>query len=190
MTAILAFAGSARAASVNKQLVALAAAAARDAGAEVTLLDPADQRLPLYDGDLEERQGLPPEVVALKQLMRAHDGFLIACPEYNSSITPLLKNMIDWASRAAPGEPPLVCFRGKTAALLAASPGNLGGLRGLVHVRAILGNIGVFVVPGQVALPAAHEAFAADGSLLDARAAQRVRDLAAELVDTTRRLRR
>jgi len=189
MIRLLAFAGSARAASVNKKLVLLAASDARAAGADVTLFDPAERPLPLYDGDLEERSGLPPAVLAWKQLMQAHDGFLIACPEYNGSITPLLKNLIDWASRAAPGEAPLACFKGRTAGLLAASPGGFGGMRGLVHVRAILGGIGVHVVPGQFALAAAHEAFAADGSLVDARQAKRLREVVVECVETTRKLR-
>lgn len=95
--------------------------------------------------------------------MVASDGFLIASPEYNSSISAVLKHAIDWASRPAPGEPPLVAFRGKVATILAASPGTLGGLRGLVHLRAILGNVGVIVLPDQIAEPHAFEAFDADG---------------------------
>ena len=118
----------------------MAADAARDAGAEVTLIDLRDLPLPLFDGDLEDKQGLPENAKKLKALLRAHDGLLISSPEYNSSITGVLKNAIDWASRAeTDDEPPLVCFRGKVAALLSASPGALGGLRGLVHLRAILG---------------------------------------------------
>ena len=106
---------------------------------------------------------MPPAGQRLKQLFREHDGFLIASPEYNSSITAVLKNAIDWVSRAAPGEPPLVGFSGKAAVLMSASPGALGGLRGLVHLRSILGNIGVIVLPDQVAVPRAFEAFAPDG---------------------------
>ena len=163
---ILAFAGSARRASFNKQLAAAAAEAARAAGAEVTLLDLADYPMPLYDGDLEEREGLPEPARAFKRVLAGHAGWLIACPEYNSSITPLLKNAIDWASRAEGDEPPLVCFRGKLAGLLATSPGALGGLRGLVTVRSILSSIGVLVVPDQLAVPKAHEVFR-DGALAD-----------------------
>src|SRR5690242_17574775 len=118
---ILAFSGSAREGSFNQQLVRIAADAARAAGAEVTELNFRDLPLPLYNQDLEAREGLPENVLKLKQLMKAHQGFLIACPEYNSSITPLLKNAIDWASRPEPGDPPLglVCFRGKVTGLLA-----------------------------------------------------------------------
>lgn len=166
---ILAFAGSARSASFNKRLVAIAAAGARAAGADVTLIDLRDYPLPLYDGDLEERDGLPAQARTLKDLFLANRGLLISAPEYNSSITPLLKNTIDWVSRPVTGEAPLNCFDGKVAALMSASPGALGGLRGLVHVRAILQNIRVLTIPEQIAVPNAAEAFAPDGSLKDAK---------------------
>jgi NAD(P)H-dependent FMN reductase len=186
---ILAFSGSARAASFNKMLAAIGAEAARAAGAEVTLLDFRDLPLPLYDGDLEDAQGLPDNAKKLKALMREHDGFLISAPEYNSSITPLLKNAIDWASRAeSESEPPLVCYRGKTAALLSASPGGLGGIRGLVHVRSILGNIGVHVLPDQVSISSAYEAFEENGKLKDARKTKQVENLARALVEMTKKL--
>src|SRR5262245_21683369 len=156
---ILAFAGSTRSGSYNKKLVQIAIAGARAAGAEVTPLDLRDLPLPLFDEDLEAKDGLLANARALKDLMLAHQGFLISAPEYNSSITAVLKNAIDWASRPVPGEAALACFTGKTAALMSASPGALGGLRGLVHVRAILGNINVLVLPDQVAVPRAFEAF-------------------------------
>jgi NAD(P)H-dependent FMN reductase len=164
---ILAFAGSTRRESSNKKLVSIAAKGASEAGAEVTLIDLKDFPLPLFDRDLEAEQGMPEAGQKLKKLFIDHDGFLIASPEYNSSITAVLKNAIDWASRPAPGEPSLVGFRGKVATLMSASPGALGGLRGLVHVRSILGNIGVIVLPDQVAVAKAHEAFQPDGSLTD-----------------------
>ncbi|MGF1568851.1 MAG: NADPH-dependent FMN reductase [Nodosilinea sp.] len=164
---ILAFAGSARKDSFNKKLVKIAAEGAKAAGAEVTYLDFRDLPLPLYDEDLEEAEGLPDNVRKLKILMKAHQGFLIACPEYNSSITPMLKNVIDWASRPEPGEPSLVCFKEKVAVLMSASPGTLGGLRGLIHVRSILGNIGVLVLPDQKAIGNAHQAFDENGKLKD-----------------------
>ena len=180
---ILAFAGSTRSASFNKQLVQLAANAARDAGAEVTFVDLRDLALPLFDQDLEDASGLPENAKKLKSLLRDHDGFLISSPEYNSSISAVLKNAIDWASRAeSDDEPPLVAFRGKAAALLSASPGALGGLRGLVTLRSILGNIGVLVLPDQVAISTAHEAFEA-GHLKDERKAAQVTKLARALVE-------
>ena len=186
---ILAFAGSARAASVNKKLVAVAADAARAAGGEVTLVDLRDFPMPLYDGDLEAADGLPEHAKRLKALFLAHDGLLLSCPEYNSSITPLLKNAIDWVSRPAPGETGLQCYHGKVAALVAASPGALGGLRGLVTVRSILGNIGVLVLPTQVAVGKAHEAFDEGGKLKDGKTAASIERLAGELVRTVEKLR-
>ena len=180
---IVALAGSLRADSFNRKLIALAAEAARAAGAEVTVVDLRALALPMYDQDLEDASGLPEGARTLKALLRASHGLLIASPEYNSSISGALKNAIDWASRAeSEDEPPLVAYRGKTAALFAASPGALGGLRGLVHLRAILGNIGVTVLPDQVAISTAHEAFTAEGQLKDDRKAKQVADLARSLV--------
>ena len=186
---ILAIAGSLRAGSFNKKLAALAAGAARVAGAEVTVVDLRELALPLFDQDLEDAGGLPEGAKKFKALLRASDGFLIASPEYNSSITAALKNALDWASRAeSDDEPPLAAYRGKVAALFAASPGALGGLRGLVTLRSILGNIGVLVLPDQVAIATAHEAFDDAGQLKDARKAKQVAALVQSLVETARRL--
>jgi NAD(P)H-dependent FMN reductase len=135
---------------------------------------------PLFDEDLEAKEGLPENTLKFKELMMAHQAFLIASPEYNGSITPLLKNAIDWASRPLPEEPPfaLSCFRDKVAALMSASPGALGGLRGLTHVRSILSGIGVLVLPDQQAIPKAYEAFDADGRLKDPRNRKPLNNLA------------
>ncbi len=179
---ILAFAGSTRSGSFNKQLVKIAADDARSAGAAVTLIDLRDYPLPLFDEDLESSSGLPENAKKLKKIFLEHDGLLISSPEYNSSITGVLKNSIDWVSRTeTDDEPSLVCFKGKIAALLSASPGGLGGLRGLVHLRAILGNIGVLVLPDQVAISAAHEAFNESGKLKDESKAKQVAKLAGAL---------
>lgn len=168
MTArVLAFAGSVRKASMNRRLGLAAAGGARAAGAEVTWLELAEHPLPLYDGDLEAGSGIPAEVMALKDIFDAHDALLIACPEYNSSVTPLLKNTLDWVSRPVQGRPPLHAFQGKVAGLVAGSGGALGGLRGLVHVRQILGNIGVIVVPEQRAVTVKPEMFGDDGAVVD-----------------------
>jgi chromate reductase len=164
---ILALAGSSRAGSFNQKLVQVAAARAEEAGAETTVLDLNDFPLPIFNEDLEARDGLPESAVRLQKIFIAHDGLLIASPEYNSSITPLLKNMIDWISRGSESEAPLAAYHNKVAGIMAASPGGLGGLRGLVHLRSILQNISVMVVPPQIAVGKAHEAFADDGSLKD-----------------------
>jgi chromate reductase len=130
-TKILAFAGSTRKESFNKKLVKIAADAARAAGAQVTYLDLRDIPMPLYDGDLETEQGIPENAKKFKAMLMAHDGFLISAPEYNSSISGVLKNAIDWASRPVPGEAPLVCFAGKVVTLderLSRSAGRLARL--------------------------------------------------------------
>jgi len=189
MTAkILAFSGSSRRDSINKKLVTFAADQARKLGGDVTLIDLRDFAMPLYDGDLEAEQGPPEGATRLFNLMKEHQGLLLACPEYNSSITPLLKNAIDWVSRPREGEQRLAAFTGKVAGLLSASPGQLGGLRGLVHVRSILSSIGTFVVPGQVAVSAAHEAFDENGSIRDSAVAERIEAVVAQLVETTAKL--
>jgi NAD(P)H-dependent FMN reductase len=181
MPRILAFAGSTRKESFNKKLLAIAARGARDAGADVTLLDLRDFPLPLFDQDLEAEQGMPENGRKLKKLFIDHAGLLIAAPEYNSSVTAVLKNTIDWVSRPAPGEPSLVAFRGKVATLMSASPGALGGLRGLVHVRSILGNIGVIVLPDQVAIAKAHDALKPDESLIDPKQQASIEGLGSSL---------
>jgi NAD(P)H-dependent FMN reductase len=180
---ILAFAGSLRKDSYNKKLVQIAVQGARQAGADVTHIDLKDYPLPIYDGDLEAASGIPENGLKLKKLFIEHDGLLWSCPEYNSSITAVLKNTIDWVSRPQPGEPGLVAFTGKAAVLMSASPGALGGLRGLVHVRSILGNINVIVLPGQVAVTKAHEAFNADGTLKDAKQHASIENLGKTLAE-------
>src|ERR1035437_154327 len=127
---ILVFAGSTRVDSFNKKLVKIAVSGARASGAEVTCLDLRDIPMPLYDGDLEIQQGLSDNVKKFRALLMGHDGLLISAPEYNSGISGVLKNAIDWASRPLPGEAPLACFTGKVAVIMSASPGVLGGLRG------------------------------------------------------------
>ena len=178
---ILAFAGSARDGSFNKKLVKIAATGATEAGADVTVIDLRDFSMPLYDGDLEKGEGLPPNARKIKDLMLSNHGFLISSPEYNSSITPLFKNTIDWASRQSEGESPLACFQGKVAGIMAASPGGLGGLRGLVHVRSILENIGVIVIPNQIAMSKAHENFNTDGTLKDKKQEEQVKKIGVDL---------
>jgi NAD(P)H-dependent FMN reductase len=154
----------------------------------VTVVDLRDFPMPLFDEDLEKHSGMPASAQKLKDLFLAHQGLLISSPEYNSSITAVLKNAIDWVSRSSPGQPGLVAYQGKVASLMAASPGALGGLRGLVHLRAILGNIGVIVLPAQIAIPKAHEAFNADGSLKDSALQTSVEGLGRTTAETLKKL--
>lgn len=178
---ILAFAGSTRTDSFNKKLVKIAVTGATEAGADVTVIDLRDYAMPLYDGDLEQKEGLPQNARKLKDLMLIHHGFLISSPEYNSSISGVLKNTIDWASRQSEGEVPLACFKDKVAGIMSASPGGLGGLRGLVHVRSILENIGVLVIPDQMAISKAHEAFNIDGMLKDKKQEDQIKKIGANV---------
>lgn len=173
MTKLLMFAGSARKASTNKQLAALAASIATKAGAQVTLIDLADFDMPIYNGDIEAASGLPENAKRLKQLFVENDGFFIASPEYNSSFPAVLKNALDWISRPhGENEPGLWAFNGKIGALGSVSPGALGGLRGLVPLRMMLGNIGVTVVPSQVCVSNGFSAFDENGALVSEPQAQ------------------
>jgi len=164
---ILAFAGSARTGSFNKRLVRIAARGAEKAGVACTTIDLREFPMPLYDADLEAAEGMPEHARRFRELLIAHQGLLISSPENNSSISAVLKNAIDWATRTEDAQGDVAAFSGKVAGLLSASPGGLGGLRGLVHLRAILGNIGCLVIPEQFALRSAHKAFDAAGELSD-----------------------
>lgn len=191
MTKLLMFAGSARKASTNKRLAALAARTAREAGAEVTLIDLTDFDMPIYNGDIETDTGLPENAKRLKQLFVEHDGFFIASPEYNSSISAVLKNALDWISRPhTENEPGLWAFQGKVAAIGSVAPGALGGLRGLVPLRMMLGNIGVTVVPNQVAVSDGLNAFNDDGGLLAEMPSGMLNATITQLIETTGALKR
>jgi chromate reductase, NAD(P)H dehydrogenase (quinone) len=185
---ILTFAASLRHDSYNKKLVRIAARAAEQAGAQVNLIDLRDLPMPIYDGDLEREHGLPANAKAFKQMMIAADGFLIATPEYNKMMPALLKNSIDWASRAEPNEAPLAAFTGKVAAVMGASPGALAAIRGAMQARLQLSLIGTLVLPDELGIARAHEAFNEDGSLKDAKQQQSVAALAAKLVAMIRKL--
>jgi NAD(P)H-dependent FMN reductase len=148
---ILAFSGSARRESFNKKLLAAVVAETRAAGAEVTVVDFKELPIPLYEGDLEDAEGIPVNAQKLITLITEHAGLLIASPEYNSQMTPLLKNAIDWCTRA--DENPL---QGKVAAVVSASPGAFGGIRSMTLARQLLIHLGWHVVPTQCVLTLAH----------------------------------
>ena len=185
---ILAFAGSARDGSYNKMLVRIAARGATDTDAEVTVIDLRDYPMPLYDADIESSEGLPKKASSFKNLLSSHQGLLIASPENNSSVTALLKNTIDWASRSPEGEGDLSGFEGKVVSLMSASPGGLGGLRGLVHLKSILGNIGCIVLPDQVTVRSAYNAFDDSGNLKDSDKSGQVEELGANLANFLKKL--
>src|SRR6185295_5632559 len=158
---ILAFAGALRTDSFNKKLIRIGVDGLKAAGADVTLIDLRDFPMPIYDGDIEAA-GFPENALKMKQLFHDHHGLLIAAPEYNRSLSGALKNTIDWVSRSTPGEKPLASFADKIAGLLAASPGPVGGMRGLMHLREILPHINVLVIPNQTTIPKAADAFNPD----------------------------
>jgi len=183
-TRILAFAGSARKDSLNKKLVNVAADSARAIGAEVTLIDMRDYPIPLYDGDLEAEQGVPENARAIRKLMAEHQGLMIASPEYNGFVTPLLKNTLDWISRQDGDVDGRTVYRNKIGLVLAASPGAFGGMRSLVLIRQLLSNLGVTVLPDQLSIPRADQAFDDTGKLVDAALQKRLDQMTGRLVKT------
>src|SRR6202163_2837474 len=178
MTKILALCGSSRRDSFNQKLLDQAILGAHAAGAEVTSIRLADFELPIYDPDWESEHGLPQGAQALKALLDRHQGLLIATPEHNGGYTALLKNSLDWMSRAD-GFP-----AGKVAALVSASPGLLGGVKSQLSLQIVLSKLGVHVIPESFALGAAHQAFGAEGDLRDAIAETAVRAIGAALTGT------
>jgi chromate reductase, NAD(P)H dehydrogenase (quinone) len=166
---LLFFAGSTREGSFNRKLASLAHHIAAANGIEAVLAELKDYPMPLYNGDLEAKEGPPERAAAFKALLSEYQGVFIASPEYNSSITPLLKNTLDWVTRVREkGETGLEVFRSRVFAISGASPGYYGSMRGLLHLRQILEiGTGATVIPQQLAVPRAMDAFEADGSLKD-----------------------
>ena len=181
---ILVCSGSSRSGSYNGRLAALAAKKLAILDAGVTHLSLRDYPLPIYDGDLEETKGVPENAKKLKRLFQSQDGIFLACPEYNSGITPLLKNTLDWISRVKePGDP----FKTKVFALGSASPGAFGGMRGLIGMRTILEvGLGATVLPQMVTVIKAASAFEDKGELADERAAGQLDRLIDALLRATR----
>ena len=189
MSRILAFSGSSRKESFNKKLVKIAAIGAEEAGASVTVIDLADYPMPLFDEDLEAKEGIPKNALKFKKLLMEHDAIMIASPEYNSAFSPLLKNVLDWASRTeSKEESPLAAYQGKVAVIMSASPGALGGSRGLVFLRMLLANMGVIVLPEQKAISAAFKAFNKDGSLSDEKNQKSVLEIGSKLESAVSKL--
>jgi len=189
LTKIAVVVGSTREGSFNRMLGKLAVGALEAEGATVADIDLADFDLPLYSA-AREAGAFPADAERLKQLFAAQDGLLFVSPEYNGSVSPLLKNAIDWASRPTGGESlvALSAYRGKASAVMAASISPFGGLRGLMHLRQILSTIQTLVIPEQVLIPNAHAAFDADGNLVEALPATLVGMTAARLVAVAKAL--
>jgi len=189
VTKIAVIVGSTREGSFNRALGKLAVAALERHGATVTDVDLGSFDLPLYSAALEAN-AFPADAERLKALFAAQDGLLLLSPEYNGSISPLLKNAIDWASRPTGDESlvALTAYRGKASAVMSASISPFGGLRGLMHLRQILSTIQTLVIPEQVLVPNAHAAFDADGNLVDALPATLVDMTAARLVAVAKAL--
>ncbi|HPF78883.1 MAG TPA: NAD(P)H-dependent oxidoreductase [Alphaproteobacteria bacterium] len=183
---LLFLAGSTREGSLNKKLAKLAYSLAEKEGVQATYIDLKDFPMPLYDGDLEDESGLPETAIALKNIFVEHDGVFIASPEYNSGYSAVLKNAIDWISRKhEEGEKNLVAFAGKVAAISAASPSVRGGLRGLVPLRMLLGNIDMTVIPKQLALSEAQNAFDDEGNIIQEAHAKMLYAVVRNLISTT-----
>ncbi len=185
---ILGFAGSTRSASVNKQLLKAAAHQAGTHGIDVTIIDLKEYPLPLYDGDEEESGGMPANALKIKQLIAKHDAVCIASPEYNASLTGVLKNTIDWTSRPGGEDDPGAVWQEQPVVLFSASPGGLGGIRALNHLRAVLLNVSALVLPAQFALGQAHTAFDDQGHLKDATARDAVDNVWAQLAKWAQKL--
>jgi chromate reductase, NAD(P)H dehydrogenase (quinone) len=185
-TKVLAFSGSSRRGSLNQRLLDAAVSGALHAGAHVSKIGLRDFELPIYDGDWEAEHGLPDGALELKTLFIKHDALLIATPEYNGGYTALLKNTIDWISRPSKGDPTgLSAITGKVAALVSASPGQLGGIRSQIALQVSLSKLGVIIIPNSFALAAAHQGFDEHGQLKDSNVEKAVRAVGAALAKTS-----
>jgi len=187
---ILVIPGSLRAKSYNVRLAALATKELMLADADVTRISLLDYPLPIYDADTAETAGPPPNAVKLKQLMSVHQGVFIASPEYNASITPLIKNTIDWISAVCErGEAPLAAYQNRVFALGGASPGRSGATHSLLALRQVLAvGCRALVIAEQVTVPNAEQAFDDMDQLKDARAAGQLKLVIRKLVDTAKLL--
>jgi NAD(P)H-dependent FMN reductase len=189
MVRLLCFAGSTREGSYNKKLARLAQHIASANGVEAVFVDLIDYPMPLYNGDLEAKDGPPIKAREFKALLGEYQGVFIASPEYNSSVTPLLKNTLDWVTRVrAKGESGLEVYRSRVFAISGASPGYYGAMRSLLHLRQILAvGVGATVIPQQLALPRAGDAFEADGSLKDEAQQKQLANVVEKLVVAARK---
>lgn len=186
---ILVIPGSLRSGSLNARLAATASLEIAQAGAEVTRISLADFPLPIYDGDLQTKSGVPKHAINLKRMMSAHHGVLIVTPEYNSSLPPLLKNAIDWVTRVQdPHETRGQVFRERVFAIAAASQSRLGGARALAALRLVLSACHATVVPNQLALSFAGEAYDDMDRLKHSADSEALTAMVRQLIDVSQRM--
>jgi chromate reductase, NAD(P)H dehydrogenase (quinone) len=186
---ILVIPGSLRSGSLNARLAAVVAHEFALAGVEVTRLSLGDYPLPMYDGDLETRSGVPKNAVNLKRMIGCHHGICVVTPEYNSSLPPLLKNAIDWVTRVADrGETPGQVFRERAFALASASEGRFGGSRCLAALRLILSSCRATVIPNQLALSFADKAYDDNDRLKNAGDVEALKAIVTQLIDVAQHM--
>jgi NAD(P)H-dependent FMN reductase len=186
---ILVIPGSLRSGSHNAKLALVAASEFARAGADVTRISLADYPLPIYDGDLQAKSGVPKNAVNLKRMMGSHDGVLIVSPEYNSSVPPLVKNTIDWITRVQdPHESRGQVFRERPFAIAAASEGRLGGTRALAALRLILSACHATVIPNQLALSFADQAYDDMDRLKKEADIEALKALVRQLIEVSQRM--
>jgi NAD(P)H-dependent FMN reductase len=186
---ILVIPGSLRTGSLNAKLAAVAAHALAQEGAEVNRISLADFPLPIYDGDLQAKSGVPKNAVNLKRMMAAHHGVLIVTPEYNSSVPALVKNAIDWVSRVQDAhETRGQVFRERVFAIASASGGRLGGARALAALRLILSACHAQVIPNQLALAFAEDAYDDMDHLRNSADSVALKALVRQLIDVSQRM--
>jgi chromate reductase len=185
---ILVIPGSLRSGSLNAKLAAVATSVLAQAGADVSRISLADFPLPIYDGDLQAKSGVPKNAVNLKRMIGAHHGVLIVTPEYNSSVPALVKNTIDWVSRVQdPHETRGQVFRERVFAIAAASGGRLGGTRALAALRLILAACHATVIPNQLALSFAEHAYDEMDHLKHPADIEALQALVRQLIDLSQR---
>lgn len=171
MTKILLFSASTRPGSLNERVAKALEIELAKLGAEVTHVHLENYQMPIYDSHIEEAEGVPVAARTLYDLFKQHQGIFIASPEYNASVTPLLKNTLDWISRVrVEGEPPMACFKDRAFAIGSASPGAMGGYRGLLALRQILElGLGAMVLPEMISVNNASASITEDGVVQDER---------------------
>lgn len=181
-TKVLAFSGSTRKDSCNKKLIMESARIAREQGATVQIIELKDYPIPFYDADLEAQSGMPENAKKIRSMMMESHAVIIASPEYNGSVSAILKNLIDWLSRNNNGQPSRDAFKDRKFAILSCSPGSGGGSRGLEHLAAIIKNVGGNVILKQTAIPGAYSAFDTQGKLINEKQRSELQEEITELL--------